>query len=97
MTDLLTTLRLEDFAALKGQTLNVAMGDEVLTAEVLGARKIGGNTTRPDGGFAVDLRLMPHAPRQGIFPTTLPQGEVGLFMSPRRVVANGVEYEAIFN
>ncbi len=97
MSELLTTLRLEDFNALVGRTIDVQIDDRFVASQVLAARKVGGSSLREGGGFAVDLRLPPHAPRQGVLLTRLPQGEVGIFMSPRKIVGGEVDYEAVFN
>jgi hypothetical protein len=58
---------------------------------------VGGNSLRDGGGFAVDLRMPSHAPRQGVMLVRLPKGDVGIFMSPRKLVGGEVEYEAVFN
>jgi hypothetical protein len=97
--DPLLVLRLAHFEALVGKQLQINFGQGAIPATITKASAIGGHTTRPDGGFSVTLLANVGAdPQQGTFIVQLPDfGDLGLFMSPRKRVADQTEYEIVFN
>ncbi len=97
--DPLLALRLAHFEKLVGKQLQIDFGQGEIPATITETRAIGGHTTRPDGGFSVTLMANVGAnPQQGTFIVQLPEfGNLGLFMSPRKRVADQTEYEIVFN
>lgn len=97
--DPLLDLRPAHFEAWVGKQLPIDFGPGAISATITEVRAIGGYTSRPGGGFSVTLTANVGAqPQQGTFSVQLPEfGSLGLFMSPRKRIADLTEYEIVFN